>query len=181
MLLTQNARFFQKVALNSPTTMRREQNVVIYGFSSTFKTVEAGVPQGSVHGPFYFLLYINDIADNLNNDVRLANDTSLFVIVDNGKEDECADALSTFNPLKTKSLTVTSKRNQHSSIYVSDLPIEEVETQTHLGLTFQTRGNWSPYINNIYGKACNRLNLLRMLKHSSMLTRFGTTARPFVS
>jgi len=49
----------------------REQKVVIDGFSLAFKTVEAGVPQGSVICPFFFLLYINHIVDNLNNDVRL--------------------------------------------------------------------------------------------------------------
>ena len=163
----------------------------------TFKTVEAGLPQGSVRGTFFFLLYINYIVDNLNNDVRLfTDDTSLFVIVDHGREDECADALSrdlntisewgdqwavTFNPLKTKSLKLTRKRNLHSSVYFNKLPIEEVETHTHLGLTFQTRGNWSTHIGNIYNKACNRLNLLRMLKHSVNRNVLLTLYMPFIS
>ena len=60
----------------------REQKVVIEGYSSQPTIVQAGVPQGSVLGPFFFLLYVNDVADIVTNAVRLfADDTSLFVIV----------------------------------------------------------------------------------------------------
>ena len=43
--------------------------------------------------------------------------------------------------------------------------ISESRTHCHLGLLFQSDAKWSSHLNNLYEKACSRLNLLRMLKH----------------
>jgi len=62
---------------------QRKQRVVIDGQSSSWSTVSAGVPQGSVLGQLLFLIYINDVTENLKSDCLLyADDTSLFDIVD---------------------------------------------------------------------------------------------------
>ena len=62
---------------------KRKQRVVLPGTASSWTSIKAGVPQGSILGPLLFLVYINDIVENIHSSIRLfADDTSLFIIVD---------------------------------------------------------------------------------------------------
>ena len=58
------------------------QCVVLNGQASSWADVKAGVPQGSILGPLFFLIYINDLSENLKSTVKLfADDTLIFHVV----------------------------------------------------------------------------------------------------
>ena len=52
------------------------------GKPEPWQHVSAGAPQGSVLGPLFFLVYINDLSESVASQVKLcADDTSIFQII----------------------------------------------------------------------------------------------------
>ena len=80
--LTQNGISGNLLNLLRDFLNERKQRVILNGQFSTWKNVSAGVPQGSILGPLLFLIYINDLTEDLSTNAKLfADDTSLFSVI----------------------------------------------------------------------------------------------------
>ena len=69
---------------------KRNQQVTLENHVSSKLPVKSGVPQGTVLGPLMFLLYINDIDENISSTVRLfADDCVMYRIIDSLEDSLC--------------------------------------------------------------------------------------------
>ena len=178
----------------------RKQRVVIEGQCSDWRTITSGVPQGSVLGPLLFLIYINDITDDLASlPLIYADDTTLLEIVDDPvvsagrlnsdlhKISAWADKwLVTMNPVKSRNVIFSLKRNKqvHPPLFLSSNIVKDVESHTHLGLTLQSSMSWRKHIVRVFEKASKRLNMLKFVRfkvdRSILTSLYKSLIRPLM-
>ena len=109
---------------------KRFQRVCVNGQSSEWYPVLSGTPQGTVLGPHLFLLFINDIQEEVTSTTRLFADDCLLYRPINSPDDEIVlqKDLDTmvkwshrwgmqFNPTKCESMRVSRKRSPGKTSY----------------------------------------------------------------
>ena len=158
----------------------RYQRVVLNGTESNWKKIEAGVPQGSVLGPLLFLIYINDLTDNITSQMRLfADDSSLFTCVKGVDEthESLVNDLQTvtswahqwktiFNPDLTKQEVIFSvKKNkpQHPDLTTNGVPVAKNDHTKHLGVYLDSDLSFSKHVKEAVLKAQKGVSLLKYL------------------
>ena len=177
----------------------RTQQVFVRPSMSNVLQVKAGVPQGSVLGPLFFLIYVNDIVNNLLSITRLfADDTSLSCTTSNLSDLEgimnhdlhqinlwAKRWLVDFNPQKTEAILFTTQKHVRlPQLSFNNIPVNFVESHKHLGLTLGHDGKWHDHINNILKSASKVLGIMRSLKfkvsRKSLNTIYVTYLRPIL-
>ncbi len=144
--------------------------------------INAGVAQGSLLGPLMFLLYINDLPDNIKSNMFLyADDSSLYCKVDHDNYqtsiNELQNDLDTigqwaktwgleFKASKSWDLTFhsTSKKLPTlPSMKLNNIIIPKTPTHKHLGIILDEHLNFAAHIDELARKYQNMVNALRPL------------------
>ena len=150
----------------------RTQSVVLEGEKSAEVPVTSGVPQGSVLGPLLFLLYINDLPQNIQSQVRFfAADTAVYLTVTSLEDANILQSdLDTwertwdmeFNPGKCQVLHITRSRQPlHSQNTLHGQVLESVDSAKYIGVNISQDLSWNHHINEITGKANRTLGFIK--------------------
>ena len=164
----------------------RKQAVLCHDELSCFVDVTCGVPQGSVLGPFLFLLFNNDISQ-FTSDGCLTNlyadDSMIYASGDNilqvqQKLQQCVKNISSWykvnrlkiNIDKTKVMLIGSK-SQLTSLNVDDFilsyddtPLELVENTKYLGMFINCDISWDFHVRRLCHSTYYHISLLRRLR-----------------
>ena len=190
-------------SLISSFLSNRRLRVVLDGKSSQEYPVNAGVPQGSILGPALFLLYINDLPDDVICDIAIyADDTTLYSrcyrASDLWQQLELASELESdlrdtvewgkkwlvdFNAEKTHLVSFDRSNNNGSiAVKMGGSILEEKSFFKILGLTFSSKLDWGSYIISIAKTASKKIGaLIRFMKFLSpevALYLYKSTIRP---
>ena len=145
------------------------------GRSSDYLPVNSGIPQGTVLGPFMFLLYINDIDQNISSTIRLfADDCIMYRTVTTREEasslqydldkiyDWCTTWQMQLNIDKCAILRCTRSPFPVLFDYMVDgRIITSTDKHPYLGITLHKTMQWSHHIDVICKKASKVLNFIR--------------------
>ena len=166
----------------------RRLRVVLDGKSSQEYPVNAGVPQGSILGPTLFLLYINDLPDDVICDIAIyADDTTLY-----SKRDQASDLwqqlelspelesdlrdtvdwgkkwLVDFNAVKIQLVSFDRSNNGSIDVKMGGSILEEKPSFKMLELTFSSKLDWGSNIISIAKTASKKIGaLIRSMKFLS--------------
>jgi hypothetical protein len=162
----------------------RTQFTLINNNKSTVRSIECGVPQGSILGPLLFLIYINDInnAIKLGDPILFADDTNIIysnkdlseLINNTNKELLNVSKWFTANKLsvnvkKTKFMLFRPNARCNSgyiqNILINNQALERVTSIKFLGVILEESLNWQAHINFKANKISKAIGVMSRLKH----------------
>ena len=159
----------------------RNQRVVLNGNHSEWKPINSGVPQASILGPLLFLVFVDDIVDDLSCDPFLyADDTTLYKPLKHQDDilnveadlqmisNWAAQWRVIFNAAKTEYMIISKKtvRPQQVEILFQGTAIKHVTSHCHLGFWLMDNMSWAKHTQNLVKKVSVSINLMKRMPGS---------------
>ena len=157
---------------------KRQQRVVMGDGVSFWAWVLSGVPQGSVLGPLLFIIYINDLCENLHFMGKLyADDTKIISSINSINDSQLLQAdLNKIHEWSTKWLVQLNRdkckvmhlgyHNQKYKYYINDesniqYSIQSTECEKDLGVMIQSDLKWHNHVGYVCARANRIIGMLR--------------------
>lgn len=153
----------------------------VRGSCSSWSHVRSGVPQGTILGPIFFLIYINDLPNEISSSVKLfADDTKVYrelvevesdtlsLQSDLNRMSELTKACQLgFNPEKCEVMGVTHQRDSSVLVYyLSGNKLKVVNKFEDLEIVVTSDLSWSDQVNTAVNKANRVWGLIKVLINS---------------
>lgn len=157
----------------------RKQKVVLDGAESIELIQKYGVPQGSIIGPLFFIVFVNDLFHlNLKGRIQLYADDAAIIYNSKNLDTLFSDMQQDLNLINTwffnNGLTINASKtkyvifsytdkfnNINNQLFIGNEKLERVRSTVYLGLTIQQNLKWSEHVEKIYKKITNFLGMLR--------------------
>ena len=178
----------------------RYQRVVLNGNNSNWNKIKAGIPQRSILGPLFFLIYINDLSSELSCSAKLfADDTSLFSIVENVNETTANLSKDlenikkwaqqwnmSFNPDPTKmthKVLFSRKKSKaiHPSLIFNGKDVSRSKSHKYLSLVFDSKLSLDMHLKGKFSIINNSIeNTRHTVPSETQLSIYNTYLRPLL-
>ena len=151
----------------------RKQRVVLGNSASSWAKVTSGIPQGSVLGPILFVIYINDLPNEVKSYIKIfADDTKIFRAIRSMSDIQGLQADINkliawslkwqlhFNNNKCKTIHY-GKNNPNHTYSIDNTALCNDKEEKNLGITFDNNLTFSTHIRQICAKAKSRVGLIK--------------------
>ena len=176
----------QPLALIKSYFENRFQYTVVNGCASSLLPVKAGVPQGSVLGPLFFLIFINDLPQSTNLKTTLFADdacltygsTSLGHLEETvNKELENVSGWMQRNRLslnveKSSFMLIHNKKSKNNiKLQINNSTIQRTEYTKYLGVLVDEKLRWKTHIDQVVKKLSKCMwAICRLRRYTSLTT-----------